>query len=102
MSRDRWEAFYGEGTGRDMGIWYEDCTCQMIFQAEKVWSIEREWKDGPVALKVAREEADGLISVDLRLVHTYTPHGMPELVADLYMSELLKDRFRPEDSLVGT
>jgi hypothetical protein len=103
LSRNEWEQSHFKtdlnytvfGTGYEGGY-------DVVFQEEKVWSIERQWnREAAVTPDEVEAESKTLIPTDHQLVKTYHPDGRPETVVNLYRSEWLKNRFNSESSMMG-
>lgn len=100
LSRNQWEQNHVRGV-TDVGFTeYDDGQYSILFQGDLIGHIERNYRKTQVSLDVARKDATALIPEDSRLVETYSPPNLPELVVDLYHSESLKGRF-PGDVWIG-
>lgn len=101
LSQTEWEQTHTQ-TGKDiLGSIYDE-KYVVVFQADNVWYIERQWStENAVTPDAVEAESQSLIPADSQFVKTYTPEGRPETTVNLYMSESLKSRFNPEDSITG-
>ena len=79
---------------------YDDGKYSVMFIAERVRHLERNFSGDLPSLAEARGETAGLIPSDSRFLETYSPEGMPELIVDLYISQSLADCF-PTDTFIG-
>jgi len=95
LSQPEWEQRYGPGSQSETPgyLWYQG-RYLASFQEGNVWYIEQRWgPENAATVDIARAQSSSLIPADSQYIQTYSPEGRPDLVVDLYLSQLLVGRF---------
>lgn len=86
-----------------LGIFYDydDLTYSVIFLNDRIGHLEYQVEqEQAMSLADARSLSSQFIPSDSVFEETYSPPGLPELIVDLYSSQMLTDIFE-DDAFVG-
>ncbi|MAU00713.1 MAG: hypothetical protein CL608_26510 [Anaerolineaceae bacterium] len=98
--RESWEQEHTLSLDSNPLYGYDDNDFLIVYRDGRIGHFERLY-DQDFSLNDARALSQQYIPTDSEFLETYSPPGFPELIVDLYKSQLLEDLFEDDAFIEG-